>query len=625
MRELLIKILARLEGTGLKDAAQQQREVAAATRDATRAAEQQRSAVDQQAQQQAKSAEASKKHATGLEDLKRASDPAAQAMQGLSNAVQGGTQSFRGLFDVGRASVSSLALQLGTGGTLMVALGAVVGAVLGIASAFKDSREKAEKDAKQLAESLKAVGAAAEEVENANLGKLAEGFAKLNAQADTAKSQLLAALDLSKQLADAETAANIAFTKAQVSSGRITQEQGDEAIRGFSLEKQLRDTQDPARRAAIEAQAQEDAAQRARDQEQAFRGRAAGAAGTAQQFAQDNRTLEARAKALQEEYNRLYDERARGNAQRQNENRDRRAEISRELAQIESDRAKNQENIAAAEKQFQADNAALIEAIKAREAAERAAAAAAQQAAKTQSTADKIGRLQTGVAQAEQTAARVQSANAAGAAQTKTNTAAAEQERIQRIVSVEDRRRAQADREIAAEIKARQGAPLPNFELPAEASRPGSNFDVGKWNAQQEERWRSGADLTEAEAARRATFDRQRAAAEKAAKDRGSKNAPPTDANAPRGDEPDTSLGGINRGRGGTATPGAGTIEVGGRPYQAPADTPVRERSIPQTPLRDAPAGTIEVRDAKGNPVDLTAKNIGQETATALKDLLVRI
>jgi hypothetical protein len=403
MRELLIKIRAILEGAGLKDAAQGQKDLAAATKEATRAAEQQARTTTTQATPadtaaaKAKDAlaGASTKAASRIEELKRAGGPAAQIMQGLSQASAGGAQAISGLANVLRGSLAAALAPLGPGGA--IAIGAAV--VAGLVAAFLKTRKPAE----DAAEGIKKVADAAKEIEQANLDKLSEGFARLNTQADEAKARLLASLDLSKQLADAETAAQIAFTKAQVTAGQISKEQGDEAIRGFGLAKQLRDTQDPAKRAAIEADFAAQSAEQQRAQEAAIEAKLTEALTLANFFESETKRLDALIASLEA---RQVGPRSAGPdappevlAERQR--------LDDEIRKAQEDRAKVEANQAAQQARLQPINDELIKAVEARAEAERKAAAAAEQAAAVQATADQVGALQTGTAQAEQTAGRV--------------------------------------------------------------------------------------------------------------------------------------------------------------------------------------------------------------------------
>jgi hypothetical protein len=247
MRELLIKIRAILEGAGLKDAAAGQRELSAATKEATRAAEQQKPVVDKQVEQQNKSADASKKHATGLVEVKRASGPATEAMSSLATAVQGGSAGFMGLIRAAKAAVSAIALGLGPAGIAAVAIGALAGLVAGLAKKFSDPQSAADRLAERIENAKKRV----EDLNAQQLGGLTKEFTAAGdaIDAEVKRAQLL--LDLEKQLLAARTGSAIATVEASAMSDAQKAEQ----IAALKLNQQLAEADTPVKRAAIEADA----------------------------------------------------------------------------------------------------------------------------------------------------------------------------------------------------------------------------------------------------------------------------------------------------------------------------------------------------------------------------------
>jgi hypothetical protein len=391
VREVFIRILAKFEGSGLKDAAAQQREVAQATRDATKAAEQQARTTTTQATPADRTAAvakdavatATKKSAGTLEELRRAGGPATAIMQGFSQAAAGGVQSVNGLANAGKGVVAAMLGGFGPAGIIATAAG-VVGGLVGALIRVKQPAEDA-------AEGIRAVVDSTKQIQEANLDNLRAQFAEINAQANAAIAQLDAALERKKRIADADTEAEIATIRARQRGGAISPTPADEQVDALELERRVRGIQDPAERARIRADAAAADAARAGRAEQGIEGRAVAARDRATLFGRDRRTQEGELDAARGELNELLTRgQFRGNVEQRERSQQRIRELETLIPQLESDIVISQEREAAAAAEFETLNAELIAARKRRIAAEETAAVAAERAAGETATAEQL-------------------------------------------------------------------------------------------------------------------------------------------------------------------------------------------------------------------------------------------
>jgi trimeric autotransporter adhesin len=321
---------------------------------------------------------ASSKAAGGLEQIQRAGGPASQILNGLTRSASGGMNAVLGLVDATKGLLATFTAGFGPAGLLAVAA-SVIG---GLVAAFGRAKEQA----KGAADEIKKLAQAAGDLERAKLEDFNLEYEKLNRQAAAAAKQFEAVLALRRKIADAQTETEIAEVRARRRTGAITADQEGEQVRGLELARTLRNIDDPAQRAARQAQAAQDDVSRARDREAAIAGRASESRFLAGFFNSD-------IARLQQEIAQLEEARRPKNGAIPDVSE--RVRIGNEIRQRQREIEQAQANEAAQNARLTEANEALIKATEERAAAEAAAAAATQAATAEIEAARRLSGLAT--------------------------------------------------------------------------------------------------------------------------------------------------------------------------------------------------------------------------------------